>query len=95
MGPGLRSRGSKMESQTIFDLVLGALMLAGGWIMRVMWESLKELRTQDQELAEKVSQIEILVAGEYVKRSEFERSIQRIFDKLDIIDAKLSNKADR
>jgi len=84
-----------MESQTIFDVVLGVTMLLGGWIMRMMWESLKELRTQDQELAEKVSQIEVLVAGEYVKRSELDRAIQRIFDKLDIIDAKLSSKADK
>jgi len=84
-----------MDGKTLFDVVLGVAMLLGGWVMRMMWESLKELRTQDQELAEKVSQIEILVAGEYVKRSEFERSVQRIFDKLDIIDAKLSNKADR
>jgi len=84
-----------MESQTIFDVVLGAAMVLGGWWMRVMWESLKDLRDQDQILADKVSQIEVLVAGEYIKRDEFDRSIQRIFDKLDLIDAKLSNKADR
>lgn len=63
--------------------------------MRVMWESLKELRHQDQELAEKVSQIEVLVAGEYIKRSEFDRSVQRILDKLDAMDEKLSGKVDR
>ena len=84
-----------MDGQTLFDMVLGVAMLLGGWVMRMMWESLKELRTQDQELAEKVSQIEVLVAGEYVKRSELDRAIQRIFDKLDIIDSKLSNKADK
>ena len=95
MARGWKLRGSVMDGKTLFDVVLGVAMLLGGWVMRMMWESLKELRTQDQELAEKVSQIEILVAGEYVKRSEFERSVQRIFDKLDIIDAKLSNKADR
>ena len=95
MALGWKLRGSVMDGKTLFDVVLGVAMLLGGWWMRMMWESLKELRKQDQELAEKVSQIEVLVAGEYVKRSELDRAIQRIFDKLDIIDSKLSNKADK
>lgn len=84
-----------MDGQTIFDVVLGVAMLLGGWVMRMMWESLKELREQDEKLADKVSAIEVLVAGEYIKRDEFERAIQRLFDKLDLIDQKLSKKADR
>jgi len=84
-----------MESQVIFDLVLGVLMVIGGWIMRVMWESLKDLRHQDRELADKVAKIEVLVAGEYVKKDEFERMTYRLFEKLDAIEAKLSQKVDR
>jgi len=35
------------------------------------------------------------VAGEYVKREDFDRAIDRIFDKLDHIALKLDQKADR
>jgi hypothetical protein len=35
------------------------------------------------------------VAGEYVKREDFRADMDRIFDKLDIIDKKLDSKADK
>ena len=50
---------------------------------------------QDQTLADKVARIEVLVAGEYVKKDEFERAIERLFDKLDHIEMKIDQKADK
>jgi hypothetical protein len=79
----------------LFDFVLSILGVLGGWWMKVMWETLKDLQTADRQLAEKLSSIEVLVAGNYVKREEFDKIADAIFKKLDRIDDKLSNKADR
>jgi hypothetical protein len=66
-----------------------------GWFLRVSWDSLSKLQEQDRELADKVARIEVLVAGEYVKKDDFERVIERLFDKLDHIEIKIDNKADK
>ena len=59
------------------------------------WGSLKELQAADRELAEKVASIEVLVAGRYVTRDEFNSTLSQVFSKLDrIIDA-VNQKADR
>lgn len=60
-----------------------------------MWDSLRDLRDADKELAEKVSKIEVLVAGEYVKHDDLDRLSDAIFKKLDRIEFKLDSKADR
>jgi len=60
-----------------------------------MWDSYKELKNVDSQLAEKVNQIEILVAGQYVKRDDFDKVANALFVKLDKISDKLDNKADR
>jgi len=59
-----------------------------GWIMKTLWDSVRKLEKE-------VSDIEILVAGQYVKRDEFRQDIQRIFEKLDVIEAKIDSKADK
>ena len=84
-----------MEFQDLFNAAMGALLLLGGWFMRIMWDSLQGLQKQDRELADKVGKIEVLVAGEYVKKDDFDRVIERLFDKLDHIELKIDNKADK
>jgi glutathionyl-hydroquinone reductase len=81
--------------QQLFNIAVALVGALGGWWMNTMWQSLKDLQKADRELADKVSAIEILVAGEYVKREAFDRAVDRIFEKLDQIDAKLDKKADK
>ena len=59
-----------------------------GWIMKTLWDSVRRLEKE-------VSDIEVRVAREYVKRDEFRQDIQRIFEKLDTIEAKIDSKADK
>jgi len=60
-----------------------------------MWDSYKELKNVDSQLVEKVNQIEVLVAGQYVKRDDFDKVANALFVKLDKISDKLDSKADR
>lgn len=84
-----------MDFQMLFNAAIGGVMLLAGWFMRVMWDSIQKLHRDDRELSDKVSRIEVLVAGEYVKRDEFDRSMERLFDKLDHIEMKIDSKADK
>jgi len=84
-----------MDFQELFNIAMGFIMAVFGWFLRISWESMVSLQKQDRELADKVARIEVLVAGEYVKKDDFERVIERLFDKLDHIEIKIDNKADK
>lgn len=81
--------------QTYLNYLFGGINLVIGFFLKVIWDSYKELKKTDANLAEKVNSIEILVAGQYVKRDDFDRVANAIFVKLDKISDKLDLKADR
>lgn len=81
--------------QEIFNIVVGVAGFLGGWWLKVMWETLKDLQKADKELVDKVSRIEVLVAGDYVRKEDFDRVIERLFDKLDHIEIKIDSKMDK
>ena len=84
-----------MDAQMLINTLLGAVAFLGGIWVRGIADSMKELKTVDIELAEKVQSIEVLVAGQYVKRDELEKLGAAIFTKLDRIESKLDLKADK
>lgn len=84
-----------MDYQVLFNIAMGFIMALFGWFLRVAWDSLNQLQQKDADLADKVSRIEVLVAGEYVKKDDFDRVIERLFDKLDHIEMKIDQKADK
>lgn len=82
-------------TQEIFNIAVGIAGVLGGWWLKVMWEGLKDLQTADRELVDKVSRIEVLVAGNYVRKEDFDRTITRLFEKLDHIESKIDGKMDK
>lgn len=82
-------------NQDFLNWAFGILNLILGGFIKAMWDSYKELKKTDSELAEKVNQIEVLVAGTYVKRDDFDRVANQIFAKLDKISDKFDSKADK
>lgn len=81
--------------QSFLNWIFGIANLIIGFILKVIWDSYKDLKKADSALADKVNQIEVLVAGQYVKRDDFDRVANAIFAKLDKISDKLDSKADR
>ncbi|MHB1176059.1 MAG: hypothetical protein ACYCZJ_13150 [Sulfuriferula sp.] len=84
-----------METTHLFEIVIGAINLLLGWLIRILWESNRDLKQADMDLADKVQKIEILVAGDYIKRHEVDAKYDALFAKLDRIEDKLSRKVDR
>jgi hypothetical protein len=63
--------------------------------LNTVWGAVKDLQVADKELAEKVGEIEVLVAGRYITREEFNTVLNQVFAKLDTIRDLVSQKADR
>ena len=84
-----------MSYQDAFNVSVGLCGALGGWWLRVMWSTLCDLRAADKELADKVASMEVVVAGQYVKRDELDRSLTALFAKLDRIEDKLDGKVDK
>ncbi len=84
-----------MDSQTLINALIGGFSAAVAFILRVLWEGLRELQRADVELTAKVADIQLLVAGNYVKKDELDGIIKALFAKLDKIEDKLDKKVDR
>jgi hypothetical protein len=83
------------EYQIFFDAGVAIIGVMGGWILNTVWNAVKELQKADKELAEKVGDIEVLVAGRYVTRDDFNQVLNQVFTKLDVIRDLIAQKADR
>lgn len=84
-----------MDYQILFNIAFAAAGTLGGFVLHNIWDAMRELQKADSGLAEKVSAIEVLVAGQYVKRDVFDSKIDALFNKLDSMETKFENKLDR
>ena len=83
------------EYQFFFNVATAIAGVTFGWVLNTIWGSLKDLQIADKALVDKVASIEVLVAGRYVTRDEFNVALTSISAKLDRIQDLLSQKADR
>lgn len=84
-----------MDDQVIINWLFGLFSMLIGFLLRTIWQAVKDLQTADKELTDKVSAIEVLVAGQYVKHIDFNRVSDAMFKKLDRIEDKLNDKEDK
>lgn len=75
--------------QEFYDWALTGFSAVLGFLLHAVWQAVKDLQRADAELTKRVSEIEVLVAGNYVTRQEFDRVVDKLFAKLDAIDAKI------
>jgi hypothetical protein len=81
--------------QSLINWILAGFSALVGFLLHAIWDAVKDLQAADTAIAAKVSNIEILVAGSYVKREELKQYMDAVFTKLDRIDGKLDGKADK
>lgn len=84
-----------MIDQQMFNVIFAVAGALGGWWMKAMWESMKDLERADKRLTSEVSDLKVLVAGQYVKQDAFDRTIAALFTKLDRMEDKLNHKIDK
>lgn len=83
-----------MDQQLINWIIAGTGTMMG-FLLNAMWQAVKDLQNTDKQLASKVAEIEVLVAGDYPKRSEINEMTAALFKKLDRIEEKLDKKVDK
>lgn len=81
--------------QTLINYLMAGFGAAISFILKVIWEGIRELQKADVDMTAKISEIQLLVAGNYVKKDELDGVIKALFLKLDKIEDKLDKKADR
>lgn len=83
------------DIQMTFNTLFGVIAVLFGWLARIMWTSIRDLQQSGSDTAEKVQKIEVLVAGDYVRKVDLDRKVDAIFTKLDKISDKLDGKVDK
>lgn len=83
------------DMQIAFDVVVSLIGGMGGWILKTIWDAIKDLQKKDEALGAEVHQVHILVAGTYVKREELDKIMNNLFDTLRRIEGKLDGKQDK
>lgn len=92
--------------QTIINWLLVGFGGLISFVLKSLWEAVKDLQKADKQLIDKVSSIEVLVAGQYMLKTDFNQNIgdlkneftntmSAVFRKLDKIDDKIDKKADK
>lgn len=84
-----------MVSQELYNIAIAIAGALGGWWMKAMWDALRELKNADENMARQVTDLRVMVAGQYVSQESFSRLSNAIFTKLDRIEDKLDNKVDK
>lgn len=77
-----------MDWQTAFNIVAGIVGALGGWVLNMVWSS---VRRNERDIA----LFKESVAETYVRRDDFKDAIQAIFTKLDRIEDKIDAKVDK
>jgi len=77
-----------MDSQDLFNAAITLSGAFGGWILKTIWDAIKDLKTEVKELNREVNQ-------DFVRREDFKDSIGEIKEMLNKIFDKLDNKADK
>lgn len=78
--------------QTIVNWMLTGFGGLIGFLLTAVWQAVKDLQKADTELTKKVSEIEVLVAGAYVKKDDIDKLSNAIFTKLDRIEDKFDER---
>lgn len=81
--------------QTIINWLLAGFGALIGFMLNAVWQAVKDLQAADTNLTKKVAEIEVLVAGDYLRREDFTHTVEALFKKLDKIEDKLDKKADK
>lgn len=81
--------------QSLFNIVVGFSGICGGWILKTLWEAIRDAQTHQRKTDQEVSELKVLVAGQYVTRGEFNTTMNGINTKLDYIVDTLNHKQDR
>ena len=96
--------------QTIFNWAVAAVGALGGWVLKVIWDMLREMRSEihsrDTRLQDDLKKLDIKMHEDFVRRDDFREAMNEVknemrngFDKIDrtlgLIFKKIDDKEDK
>jgi hypothetical protein len=82
-------------TQSVVNWTIGVVGSVSGILAKVLWGNIEALQKRDDELSYQIAKVELLVAGNYVNKDDFEKAMDKVIMKLDKIDDKIDRKADK
>ena len=77
-----------MEGGSLYDLILGLLLMGIGVVLRRFWQLVDQLRTEDMTLHKRVTELSIIA----VSREEVEKAIDRILLRIDKMEERIMSR---
>lgn len=84
-----------LSLQDAFNAVIGGAGAIGGWFLKAIYAEIQALRKEDKALGEKVQELQVVVAGDYVKKQDMQDMRNELMGVMLRIEGKLDKKADR
>ena len=84
-----------MDYQVLFNITIVTLGSLGGFILKAVWSNIKDLQLDLRNNSDKLSAIEVLVAGKYVTKNELNKTLDSIVRKWELIELKLDSKVSK
>jgi hypothetical protein len=70
--------------QTIFNWAVAAAGAAGGWILKVIWDMLREMRSEmqarDKVIQDDIKKLDTKMHDDFVRRDDFKDAVREIKD---------------
>ena len=82
-------------NQDVINYIIGGFAAMMAAVLGNFWSSIKELQAMDRDTFKKVSEVELLIAGTYVKREEFTTALEKVSTQLGRIEDKIDKKVDK
>lgn len=84
-----------MTKQQFFNICLTLIGFLLAWSVTNIFASIAEANRKIEVTQNNLNQVSVLVAGDYVKKSDLKESMKDVADKLQRIEDKLDKKADK
>ena len=69
--------------QNLINILIAVVGAVGGWLFKVLWDSIKELQFDMKEIEKELHTEYVSKDDFHVALDEIKQIVQRIFDKLD------------
>ena len=84
-----------METQLLFNIIVGCAGAFGGFLMKSILDSIAELRDADEAIHNRVTVLVSEIPATYVRRDDFVQHLNRIENTLARIEEKIDDKVDK
>jgi len=71
-----------MTYQEYVNISIGVIAFFGSFVLKEVWGGLKSLQAVDKDMIKQINKFEVLMASDYVKKGDLDKSLETIITKL-------------